>query len=86
MGDSTNVICGKETDASSDSDQRFCHLYNPQGMLLSHDDMCDYSLEIVTLEDLGTWRCVVGFNNIMETLEFTTELKEKSKYFWKFST
>lgn len=77
LGDSVNIICGKETDTSFNSDQKFCHLYNPQEMLVSHDHMCDYNLAIVTKQDLGIWKCVVGFDYIMEGLEFTTVLKEK---------
>lgn len=80
LGDSTNVICGKETDTSADFDQKFCHLYNPQGVLVSYDLLCNYLLEIVTVNDLGIWKCIVGFDYIMETLEFTTELTENSIY------
>lgn len=67
----------KESDTSLDSDQKFCHLYNP---LMSHDHMCNYRLDIVTKADLGTWKCVVGTDFIMKVLEFTTELVERSNY------
>jgi hypothetical protein len=42
--------------------------------------MCYYDLDIVTKDDFGTWRCFVGFDFIMDALEFTTELVEKGPF------
>jgi hypothetical protein len=79
LGESATVICGKESDTSVDQDQKFCDLYDPKGVLVSHGHMCYYDLDIVTKDDFGTWRCFVGFDFIMDALEFTTELVEKGR-------
>jgi hypothetical protein len=80
LGESATVICGKESDTSADQDQKFCDLYDPKGVLVSHGHMCYYDLDIVTMDDFGTWKCFVGFDFIMDALEFTTELVEKGPF------
>lgn len=78
LGDSATVICAKE-NAFGEEVQYYCDLHNPKGVLVSKQKACSYAIELVTIDDIGVWRCSIGFRFTIDTLEYTTQLIKSGK-------
>ncbi|GJQ79477.1 hypothetical protein Trydic_g16330 [Trypoxylus dichotomus] len=70
VGLSTTIECGRPITQSQD----FCQIYNPNGELVFEGERCNLFIPMVTMLDLGTWRCMSGLLQSMDTLEYTIEV------------
>lgn len=70
VGLSTTIECGRPITQSQD----FCQIYSPSGEFIFEGPRCNFYLDMVTMSHLGTWRCVSGLLQSMDTLEYTVDL------------
>lgn len=63
-----------------EANQEFCDLYNPAGEL-AYNGKCyvAYTIERVTLKDIGKWKWVITKSDIMEEVEYHIELVKRGR-------
>ncbi|GJQ66018.1 hypothetical protein Trydic_g4108 [Trypoxylus dichotomus] len=66
-GLSRTITCGYQYNPKD-----FCKIFNPSGEMVSNT-ACSYSV-VVTIEDIGKWRCLASLHYTMEPIEFIIEL------------
>lgn len=79
-GMTQTIACGI-VDGTANKD--YCKIFNPGGELVS-SNACTYQV-VVTMSDLGTWRCLGAVSYSMDPLEFKTELVMLGKCFQQIS-
>lgn len=66
---------------SEEPNQEFCDLYNPAGEL-AYSGKCYvyYTIERVTLKEIGRWTWVITKSDIMEAVEYHIELVKRGQF------
>lgn len=59
------------------TDQYFCHFYEPNGNLIQSDTRCSLTLDMVTTNHIGVWKCRIGVEYLMETPIYEVEVIQK---------
>lgn len=67
------ISCGLQLP----DDQYFCDLYDPKGNLVQSAQRCSLTLDMVTANHIGMWKCRIGVPYLMETPVYEVELIQK---------
>lgn len=73
LGETVYLSCGLQLP----HDQYFCDLYDPNGNLVQSEQRCSLTLDMVTENHIGKWKCRIGVPYLMETPVYEVELIKK---------
>lgn len=77
-GARTTVSCGIMDGTES---KEFCKIFNPSGELAYSGIDCKHNF-MVTMADIGEWRCLAGVHYSMDLVEYIIEVIVDGKHFY----